>query len=169
MLLVFNGGMIVKKILYIVLFLSLTLLTVGCGLDYKSRSKIYYLGDYYKESGRTFKAELDKKNERFIFYYYVDKSSQNNYQMEYSFCFRHDFKSICNNSIEGEMFEYVDKNNNKIKFDKDGKIKLNKETVLYTYYKNATLEVKKAIEDQKFQCLVWDKKFFRLQEKIVFK
>ncbi len=67
------------------------------------------------------------------------------------------------------MFEYVDKNNNKIKFDKDGKIKLNKETVLYTYYKNATLEVKKAIEDQKFQCLVWDKKFFRLQEKIVFK
>ncbi len=74
-----------KKILYIVLFLSLTLLTVGCGLDYKSRSKIYYLGDYYKESGRTFKAELDKKNERFIFYYYVDKSSQNNYQMEFLF------------------------------------------------------------------------------------
>lgn len=154
-----------KKLLYIFLFLMLALLTVGCGLDYRSKSKIYYFGDYYKENGRAFKAELDKKNERFIFYYHIDESSQNNYQMEYSFCFRHDFKSICNNSIEGKMFEYVDKDNNKIKFDKDGKIKLNKETVLYTYYKNATLDVKKVIEDENFNIWFGTRNFFIYKKK----
>ena len=155
-----------KKLLYAVLFLLLALLTVGCGLDYRSRAKIYYLGDYYKESGRAFKAELDKKNERFIFYYHIDKSSQNNYQMEYYFGIEYDSpKIIWNNSVEGNMFDYVDKNNNKIKFDKDGKIKLNKETVLYTYYKNASLDVKKAIEDEKFNVWFGIRNFFVYKKK----